>query len=192
MGKALSTFATLGFVVMTWVVMGLLLLRRGSQQALVGWVPAATSVVYFLSGAAAIASVFLLNDPKRIWPVVIPIMAPLLIIGYVVCVYQPTIRTAMVNPAIGGLVWALCWGDFAGAMADGVSRSGTKGTVRSRSRRNLPATREMVQEVRRTHASAERATFLLRREETVGAGGDRGAAMVSRARVSAGRRHRGD
>jgi hypothetical protein len=106
MGKALSTFLTLLFVGLIWLLMGVLLLRAGAQDVLAGWASVAAFVLYLLSGAATIAAIFLLDDPKRAWLAAVPILTPLLIIGYVVCVYQPSLHQSMANPAIGGLVWA--------------------------------------------------------------------------------------
>ena len=88
MGKALSTFATLAFVVLTWVFTGLLLMRAGLHDVLAQWATAVATILFFTSGAAAIAAVFLLNDPHLRWPAAIPIAAPLLLIGFVVCAYR--------------------------------------------------------------------------------------------------------
>jgi len=88
MGKALSTFATLGFLALTWVFTGLLLMRAGLRDVLAQWATAVAAILFFASGAAAIAAVFLLNDPRVRWPAAIPAVAPLLLIGYVVCAYR--------------------------------------------------------------------------------------------------------
>jgi hypothetical protein len=103
MGKAISTVATLVFVVLTWLLMGGLLLRAGAQEVLAGWAALAATFLLFLSGAAAIAAVYLLNDPRMAWPAAIPIVPPILIVGYVVCLYQPALNAAMARPQIGGL-----------------------------------------------------------------------------------------
>jgi len=88
MGKALSTFGTLAFVALTWVFTGLLLMRAGMHDVLAQWATAVATILFFASGAAAIAAVFLLNDPRLRWPAAIPIAAPLLLIGFVVCGYR--------------------------------------------------------------------------------------------------------
>jgi hypothetical protein len=105
MGKALSTIVTFVFVVLMWLLMAGLLIRAGAQEVLTTWAALAATLLLFLSGAAAIAAVFLLDDPRMAWPAAIPIVVPILIVGYVVCLYQPALTAVMARPQIGGLVW---------------------------------------------------------------------------------------
>jgi hypothetical protein len=106
MGKALSTFATLAFVVVTWLLMAALLIRATSQDVMPSWAGFVAAILMLLSGAAAIASMFLLGDPSIRWPAVIPVVVPVLILAYVVCAYLPALSAAMARPQIGGLFWA--------------------------------------------------------------------------------------
>jgi len=88
MGKGLSTVAALGFVALTWMFTGFLLLRAGLHDVLPQWGAAASSILFFASGAAAIAAVFLVSDARVRWPAVIPVAGPVLLVGYVLCAYR--------------------------------------------------------------------------------------------------------
>ena len=105
MGKAITWFVTLAFLALTWLFLGGLLLTAGGQDMLPPWVGAAATLLWPLSGAAAIAALFLVDDPKVRWPALIPILIPPLTAAYVFAVYRPSLRVLFQAPPVAITVW---------------------------------------------------------------------------------------
>jgi hypothetical protein len=59
-----------------------------------------------LSGLGALASIALLYDAQRRWPLVVPAFVPLLIGGYVVYAFLPALRTVSISSA-GMAMWGV-------------------------------------------------------------------------------------
>lgn len=82
-GNALSYSYAVLMTIALWILLGAVLLVARSRGAIPGWIGLGALVLFPLSGAAAVAAVDLLQgrvDVLAKWPIVIPVLAPLLIL----------------------------------------------------------------------------------------------------------------
>lgn len=93
-----------------WIFLGALLLLAATKGEMPGWAAGAACVLVPASGAAAIAAVGLLKDSfyHAKWPLVIPALAPALMMAFALWAYFPGLRNAL--PALG--VSAIVWGSL--------------------------------------------------------------------------------
>jgi len=75
-GHAFTWFAAMAFAGLTWLWLGGLLLKTGTEGMLPAWAGGAAVVLFLVSGAAAAAAMFLLQEPARVWPVTVPVLIP--------------------------------------------------------------------------------------------------------------------
>jgi hypothetical protein len=101
-GQAFSFFAAIAFAALTWLWLGGLLLKAGTEGILPPWAQAPAIVLYLASGAAAAAAFVLIQDPHRIWPAFIPGLIPPILAFYVLVLYLPILRSGTVASLIAG------------------------------------------------------------------------------------------
>jgi hypothetical protein len=102
-GQGMAWLFAMVLAGLTWLWIGGLLLKAGTQ----GMMPFA-GIGLFLhlgSGAGTAAALFLLQDPKRVWPVVVPALIPPILAFYVFALYQPSLRPRFAGSAAGAGVW---------------------------------------------------------------------------------------
>jgi hypothetical protein len=90
-GQAVAFLVAASFVGLTWLWLGGLLLQAVVDDVMPGGAAGAI-FLHVATGAAAAAAMYLVQDPKQQWPAIIPIVAPLLLVGYVAGLYQPALR----------------------------------------------------------------------------------------------------
>jgi hypothetical protein len=92
---------------LTWLWMGGLLLRAGTQDRMPPWAAKVSIPVYLLMGAAGAIAVYLLQNPTCVWPVIIPALLPPIVAFYVFALYQPTLGplfAEMGSVAVWGII----------------------------------------------------------------------------------------
>ena len=106
-GQAMTWLFAMVLAALTWLWIGGLLLKAGTQDMLP--LPGIALALYLASGAAVAASLFLLQDSTRVWPAAIPALIPPLQAFYVFALYQPSLRPKIA----GGTASAAVWGAIA-------------------------------------------------------------------------------
>jgi hypothetical protein len=101
-------------VVAVWLWLGGLLLIAGGQGILPKWVNVAALILVPASAASALAALNLVFETDSRWQLAIPLAIPPLIAAYVFSLYQPSLRTAIANPAVWGVVLVLSAGVWPG------------------------------------------------------------------------------
>lgn len=101
-GQGLSWFAAIVFAGLTWLWLGGLLLKAGTQDRVPGW---AATVFYLGSIAAVAASLFLLQDPKITWAAVVPALLPPILAFYVFALYHPSLGAFFSGTSGRSAVW---------------------------------------------------------------------------------------
>jgi hypothetical protein len=104
-GVGIGFFTSLVFAGLTWLWVAGLLLIAGTRDLLPGWENLAALVLGPLSAAAVGAAYFLLSDPHTRWPVVIPVVAPVLLGGYAFALMVPW--RALSTPGAGRTLWLM-------------------------------------------------------------------------------------
>lgn len=107
-GNGLSYSYAMLMTVALWILLGVLLLVAATRGAIPGWVGGCAVLLIPLSGAATIAAVDLLKgrlDTLAKWPIVMPILVPLLIMLYAVRSYFPAVRARVPANATNAVVW---------------------------------------------------------------------------------------
>jgi hypothetical protein len=95
-----------GAAVILWILLAALFLVANSHRVIPAPVGILAWLVLPLSCAGAVAAIFLLYDPPRHWPVIVPAAAPLLISAYVIYAFSPT--TQVFSAAgVGLALWAV-------------------------------------------------------------------------------------
>jgi hypothetical protein len=104
MGQGIGWVVTMVFTGLTWLWIGGLLLKAGTQDLLPGW--QSTAAVFFYLGAclSAAAAIYLMVDTTQMWPAVCLVGLPPIVIGYIWALYRPGARSAVQS---GGLAWAM-------------------------------------------------------------------------------------
>jgi hypothetical protein len=110
-GQAYAWFAAMGFAGLTWLWIGGLLLKAGTQEVLPSG--GIALVLYLASGVAGAAAMFLLmDDVTHVWPAAILVLLPAVLIFYVFALYQPSLRPIFSGPPVSvvaaGVVLLLC------------------------------------------------------------------------------------
>ena len=107
MGVGIGYFTSSAFAAFTWLWVGGLLLVAGSRDLLPGWGNLVAFVLGPASAAAGMAAFYLLSDPHTRWPVIVPVVAPVLLAGYAFALMQPSLRPAASTPAAALTLWLL-------------------------------------------------------------------------------------
>jgi hypothetical protein len=104
-GQAYAWIAAMAFGGLAWLWMGGLLLRAGTQDRMPPWAAKVSIPAYLLMGAAGAIAVYLLQNPARVWPVMIPALLPPVVAFYVFALYQPSLA-----PKFAGTGSVVVWG----------------------------------------------------------------------------------
>jgi len=111
-GRNHANLASLFAVVLsllTWVVLAALLVMAGTKGEMPGWAGLIAVVLHPLSCAAAIAVGILMDSnvgKEKIWLMVVPAAAPLLMGAFASWAFFPAVRAAMPAAVAGSLTWA--------------------------------------------------------------------------------------
>jgi hypothetical protein len=106
-GDAMAQGFTMLSGIVLWVLLAILLLIAGVRGGFPAWATIAAIILVPASGASALSTIEVLarNPHPAKWPLVVPLLAPLLMLAYVVWAYFPLLRTAIPSPTAGGIVW---------------------------------------------------------------------------------------
>jgi hypothetical protein len=104
MGQGIGWVVTMVFTGLTWLWIGGLLLKAGTQDLLPGWQSTAAVFLYVGACLSAIGAIYLMVDTTQIWPAVCVVGLPPIVIGYIWALYRPGPRGAV---QAGGLAWAM-------------------------------------------------------------------------------------
>ncbi len=97
-GNALSYSYAILMTVALWILLAVLLLIAGGKGAMPAWVAWCALGLVPLSGAAALASINLLQgrvDTLAEWPLIVPLLAPPLIMLYAAWSFYPALRSSV-------------------------------------------------------------------------------------------------
>jgi hypothetical protein len=95
-----------GFALLVWIFLAALLLIASSKEVMPVQLGVLAWFVHPVSCAASLAAIAVLFKPERYWPAAIPVLMPLLIAGYVLYTFFPTVSTISVAQA-GFAMWAV-------------------------------------------------------------------------------------
>jgi len=104
MGQGIGWVATMVLTGLTWLWIGGLLLKAGTQDLLPGWQGAAAVFLYLGACLSTTGAMYLMADTTQIWPAVCVVGLPPIVIGYIWALYRPGLRGAAQS---GGLAWAI-------------------------------------------------------------------------------------
>jgi hypothetical protein len=104
MGQGIGWVVTMVFTGLTWLWIGGLLLKAGTQDLLPGRQSSAALFLYLTACVAAIAAVYLMVDTTQFWPAVCVVGLPPIFIGYIWALYQPGLRAGV---QAGGIALAI-------------------------------------------------------------------------------------
>ncbi|MGH7712617.1 MAG: hypothetical protein ACREOG_15100 [Gemmatimonadaceae bacterium] len=107
-GNALSYSFAMLMTIALWILLAILLLLAGAKGAMPRSVALWALVLVPLSGAAAVASLVLLEgrvDTLAKWPLAVPVLAPLLIMLYAAWSLYPAWRATVPPNAANAAVW---------------------------------------------------------------------------------------
>ncbi len=101
-----QSFAMLSGIAL-WMLLAVLLVIAGLRAGFPSWTTLAAVILVPASAAAALSVVQMLSGDfyRAKWPLVVPILAPLLILAYAIWGYFPSLRAAIPSPAAGGILW---------------------------------------------------------------------------------------
>ena len=103
--RLISQTYTGGFAVLLWILLAGLLLIANSKEVLPPEVGLLTWFALPLACAGSLASIQLLFYPGKYWPAAIPALLPLVVAGYVLYGFFPSLRTVTMTSA-GYAMWA--------------------------------------------------------------------------------------
>lgn len=104
MGQGIGWVVTMVFTSLTWLWIGGLLLKAGTQGLLPGWQSTAALFLYLGACVGAIAAIYLMVDTTQVWPAASVVGLPPIVIGYVWALYQPGLRAGVQS---GGIALAI-------------------------------------------------------------------------------------
>ncbi len=107
MGQGIAWLLAIVLAGLTWLWLGGLLLKAGTEQMLPAWGGFAALALYLASGGAVAASLFLLQNPKVVWPIVAPLLIPPILAVYVAGLYLPSLRPAALSTGGAALIWGV-------------------------------------------------------------------------------------
>jgi hypothetical protein len=109
-GNGLSySFGMLAAIVL-WVLLAVLLVIAGRRAPISGWSRIAMLLLHPLSLAACLAAITLLRgrpSPATRLPMLVPVLAPLLMVGFASWSTGPALRAALPAPVAGGITWGV-------------------------------------------------------------------------------------
>jgi hypothetical protein len=102
-GHAIAFFMALGFVGLTWLLLGGWLLAAATDQATPSGAGIAATLMYLAGLAGVGAAMYLIQDPRQVWPAVVPVLVPPTIAAYVLASRQPSLRALLAGPGAFGV-----------------------------------------------------------------------------------------
>ena len=108
-GNALSYSYAILMTIALWILLAVLLLIAGGKGAMPAWVAVCALGIVPLSGAAAVTSIRLLEgrvDTLSKWPLIVPLLAPLLIMLYAAWSFYPALRASIPPNAANVGIWS--------------------------------------------------------------------------------------
>jgi hypothetical protein len=106
-GQGIGWIAAIVFAGFTWLWLGGLLLKAGVEDRMPASANVPASILYIVSIAAVAAAFFLLQDPRRVWPVFTPALLPPILAVYVFALYQPSWQSTFSAPNGTRAVWGV-------------------------------------------------------------------------------------
>jgi hypothetical protein len=106
-GQGFSWFVSLVFGFLTWLWLGGLLLKAGTQGVLPPWGSLAAVILYVASAAAIAAVLYLLEGSAQTWPNIIPGAIPPILAFYVLALYLPALRPPFSSTGGSAAVWGV-------------------------------------------------------------------------------------
>lgn len=91
-GQAYAWIAAILLASFAWLWIGGLLLKAATENQMPGWANISAVVLYIGGAAAGMAAYYLMQDPKWVWPVIIPMLLPPILAFYVFALYNPSLR----------------------------------------------------------------------------------------------------
>jgi hypothetical protein len=104
MGQGIGWVTAMAFTGLTWLWIGGLLLKAGTQDLLPGWQSIAAVLLYLVACLSAIGAIYLMVDTTQVWPAVCVAGLPPIVIAYIWALYRPGLRDAVQS---GGIAWAM-------------------------------------------------------------------------------------
>jgi hypothetical protein len=105
-GNALSSAYGVFMVIGLWILLGILLLVSGSKGTTPGWNKIAAFILVPASGMATLVSMSLMSGhPSVRWPLLLPILAPPLLISFALWNYLPGLRSAIPATYADPVTW---------------------------------------------------------------------------------------
>lgn len=91
-GQAYAWIAAILLASLAWLWIGGLLLKAGTENQMPGWANFAAVVLYIAGGAAGMVAYYLMQDPRQVWPVMVPALLPPILAFYVFALYNASLR----------------------------------------------------------------------------------------------------
>ena len=106
-GNGLSQSFAVLIAFALWILIAILLVIGGVKGEMPAWSAASALVLHPASCAATLAAIRLMSGQlnKTHWPIVIPVLAPALMIAYASWAYLPSFRAAVSATVAGAAVW---------------------------------------------------------------------------------------
>ena len=105
-GNSLSYAYGVFMVIGLWVLLAVLMVMAGSRGSMTSWAKLAAVILVPASGAASVGAMSLMaGHPSTRWPLIVPVLAPALLLGFALWAYFPAVHARV--PAIGAslAVW---------------------------------------------------------------------------------------
>lgn len=109
-GQGMSYGFAFILAIMLWISIAVLMVLAMSRPGIAGWVKIAAIVLLPLSFAAALAAINVLHGrgaESSGWPIIVPSIVPLLLLGYAVWTMVPTLRDKFSAALMDRTVWGL-------------------------------------------------------------------------------------
>ena len=105
-GNALSSAYGVFMVIGLWVLLVILLIISGTKSDMPGWNKAAAFILVPASGMATLVAMSLMSGhPSVRWPLLLPILGPLLLISFALWNYLPGLRSVIPATFAGPVTW---------------------------------------------------------------------------------------
>jgi hypothetical protein len=105
-GNALSSAYGVFLVLALWALLALLLIIAGSRGGMPGWTRVAALLLVPASSAATLAALNLMSgQPGLRWPLVLPVLAPVLLLAFAAWCYFPAAQARVPGIYAGSAVW---------------------------------------------------------------------------------------
>ena len=105
-GNALSSAYGAFMVLGLWILLAALLVISAAKGDMPGWSKVVACILVPASGAATLVAMNLMSGhPDVKWPLALPVLAPLLLLGFALWSYLPALRSAIPASTAGVMTW---------------------------------------------------------------------------------------